>query len=79
MSDVVYDVTTSWKGYIIKLDEHLERFATSCAGFKLINPYSDAIAAVSIRPNTGFHIASNRTRQSMNIARCIGDGNVRNR
>ncbi len=40
-SDVVYDVTTSWKGYIFKLDEHLERFAASCAGFRLKNPYSD--------------------------------------
>ena len=40
-SDVVYDVTTSWKGYVFKLDEHLERFAASCAGFKLKNPYSN--------------------------------------
>ena len=40
-SDVVYDVTTSWKGYIFKLDEHLERFRASCAGFRLENPYSD--------------------------------------
>ena len=39
-SDVVYDVTTSWKGYIFKLDEHLDRFAESCAGFYLTNPYS---------------------------------------
>ena len=39
-SDVVYDVTTSWKGYIFKLDEHLDRFAASCAGFHLTNPHS---------------------------------------
>ena len=39
-SDVVYDVTTSWKGYIFKLDEHLERFTASCTGFRLTNPYS---------------------------------------
>jgi branched-chain amino acid aminotransferase len=39
-SDVVYDVTTAWKGTIFKLDEHLERFAASCAGFKLVNPFS---------------------------------------
>ena len=39
-SDVVYDVTTSWNGYIFKLYEHLERFSTSCAGFHLTNPYS---------------------------------------
>ena len=39
-SDVVYDVTTSWQGHIFKLDEHLERFAASCAGFRLKNPYT---------------------------------------
>ncbi|MBT4427551.1 MAG: branched-chain amino acid transferase [Rhodospirillaceae bacterium] len=44
-SDVVYDVTTAWQGYIFKLDEHLERFAASCAGFRLTNPYSDAETA----------------------------------
>ena len=44
-SDVVYDVTTSWRGYIFKLEEHLERFAASCAGFHLKNPYSDAETA----------------------------------
>ena len=44
-SDVVYDVTTSWRGYIFKLEEHLERFAASCAGFHLENPYSDAETA----------------------------------
>ncbi len=44
-SDVVYDVTTSWQGYIFKLDEHLERFAASCAGFHLKNPYSKAETA----------------------------------
>lgn len=40
-SDVVYDVTTAWQGYIFKLEEHLERFAASCAGFHLKNPYSN--------------------------------------
>ncbi len=40
-ADVVYDVTTSWNGYIFKLPQHLERFAASCAGFRLKNPYSD--------------------------------------
>ena len=39
--DVVNDVTTSWKGTIFKLDEHLARFRNSCAGFGLKNPYSD--------------------------------------
>ncbi len=40
-SDVVYDVTSTWKGYFFKLDEHLARFKKSCAGFHLKNPYSD--------------------------------------
>ena len=44
-SDVVYDVTSSWQGYIFKLDQHLERFATSCDGFRLKNPYSNAETA----------------------------------
>ena len=40
-SDVVYDVTSTWKGSFFKLDEHLKRFKTSCDGFRLKNPYSD--------------------------------------
>ena len=39
-SDVVYDVTSVWRGWFFKLDEHLERFERSCAGFRLQNPYS---------------------------------------
>ena len=38
--DVVYDVTSTWAGWFFMLDEHLERFARSCAGFRLENPYS---------------------------------------
>ena len=37
--DTVYDVTSSWAGWFFMLDEHLERFARSCAGFRLENPY----------------------------------------
>ena len=44
-SDVVYDVTSSWRGYVFKLDEHLARFKASCDGFRLTNPYSDAETA----------------------------------
>jgi branched-chain amino acid aminotransferase len=44
-SDVVYDVTSTWNDYFFKLDEHLERFARSCAGFRLKNPYSNAETA----------------------------------
>jgi branched-chain amino acid aminotransferase len=39
-SDVVYDVLSSWNGYMFKLDQHLERFHKSCEGFRLENPYS---------------------------------------
>ena len=38
-SDVVYDVLSSWDGYMFKLDQHLERFAKSSAGFRIENPY----------------------------------------
>jgi branched-chain amino acid aminotransferase len=39
-SDCVYDVTSVWRGWFFKLDEHLDRFERSCAGFRLTNPYS---------------------------------------
>lgn len=39
-SDTVYDVLSGWDGWLFKLDEHLERFANSCKGFRLENPYS---------------------------------------
>ena len=39
-SDVVYDVTSVWRGWFFKLDEHLDRFDRSCAGFRLHHPYS---------------------------------------
>ncbi len=51
-SDVVYDVTTAWQGYIFKLDQHLERFAASCAGFRLVNPYSDTETAKILAETT---------------------------
>ena len=37
--DTVYDVTSTWAGRFFMLDEHLERFARSCAGFRLESPY----------------------------------------
>ena len=40
--DGVYDVTSTWNGWFFMLDEHLERFARSCEGFRLENPYSFA-------------------------------------
>jgi branched-subunit amino acid aminotransferase/4-amino-4-deoxychorismate lyase len=40
--DCVYDVTSVWKGWFFKLDEHLERFERSCAGFRLTCPFSQA-------------------------------------
>jgi branched-chain amino acid aminotransferase len=39
-SDCVYDVTSVWKGWFFKLDDHLERFERSCAGFRLSHRYS---------------------------------------
>jgi branched-chain amino acid aminotransferase len=39
-SDCVYDVTSVWRGWFFKLDEHLDRFQHSCEGFRLRNPYS---------------------------------------
>lgn len=38
-SDVVYDVTSTWKGYFFRLDEHIARFLKSCAGIELTCPY----------------------------------------
>ena len=34
-SDVVYDVTSTWQGRFFRLDEHIERFRASCAGFRI--------------------------------------------
>ena len=39
-SDCVYDVTSVWQGWFFKLDDHLERFERSCAGFRLAHQYS---------------------------------------
>ena len=37
--DTVYDVTSTRAGWFFMLEEHLERFARSCAGFRLENPF----------------------------------------
>jgi branched-chain amino acid aminotransferase len=34
-SDVVYDVTSTWRGWFFRLDDHIERFRASCAGFRI--------------------------------------------
>src|ERR1700728_708039 len=39
-SDVVYDVTSTWKGRFFRLDEHVARFLRSCKGFELTCPHS---------------------------------------
>src|SRR5262245_52580899 len=39
-SDCVYDVASVWRGWFFKLDDHLDRFETSCAGFRLRIPYT---------------------------------------
>lgn len=38
--DSVYDVTSTWNNWFFMLEEHLDRFAASTAGFRLTNPYS---------------------------------------
>ena len=46
-SDCVYDVTSVWRGWFFKLDDHLERFERSCDGFRLTLPYTrDEVAAI---------------------------------
>jgi len=40
-SDTVFDVLSGWGGYMFKLDQHIARFAASCEGFRLENPYSN--------------------------------------
>jgi branched-chain amino acid aminotransferase len=46
-SDCVYDVTSVWRGWFFKLDDHLERFERSCEGFRLTLPYSrDEVAGI---------------------------------
>jgi len=37
--DSVYDVTSVWRGWFFRLDEHLERFERSCEAFRLSCPY----------------------------------------
>lgn len=39
-SDAIYDVVSASKGYIFRLDDHLERFEQNCAKIFLKNPYS---------------------------------------
>jgi branched-chain amino acid aminotransferase len=39
-SDVVYDVTSTWRGRFFRLDEHVARFLRSCAGIDLVCPYN---------------------------------------
>ena len=38
-NDVVYDVTSTWKGQFFRLDDHMERFLRSCAGVHMSCPY----------------------------------------
>ena len=45
--DCVYDVTSVWRGWFFRLDEHLDRFERSCAGFRLRVPYGrDEVKAI---------------------------------
>ena len=38
--DMVYDVTSTWKGQFFRLDDHVDRFLRSCEGVRLVCPYS---------------------------------------
>lgn len=38
-SDAVYDVTSTWKGYFFRLDDHIDRFLRSCVGVNIVCPY----------------------------------------
>ncbi len=40
-SDVVYDVTSVWKGLFFRIDDHIERFMRSCAGVDMRCPYDE--------------------------------------
>ena len=45
--DCVYDVTSVWQGWFFMLEEHLDRFERSCAGFRLESSYGrDAIRRI---------------------------------
>jgi branched-chain amino acid aminotransferase len=37
--DAVYDTTSVWHGQFFRLDDHVARFAKSCAGMRLANPH----------------------------------------
>lgn len=41
-SDLTYDVPAVWDGRFFRLDDHLDRFAASCAKLRLTNPLSRA-------------------------------------
>ena len=40
-ADAAYDVVSASRGYIFRMNDHLERFRESCGKFLLQNPYSD--------------------------------------
>lgn len=42
-SDVVYDVTSTWCGLFFRLNDHIERFLQSCAGFRIKCPQSSGV------------------------------------
>ena len=44
-ADACYDVVSVSKGQFFRLDDHIDRFESSCAKFRLRNPYSKAETA----------------------------------
>ena len=41
-ADAAYDVVSASRGYIFRMQDHIERFNESCRKFQLVNPHSDA-------------------------------------
>lgn len=49
-ADAAYDVVSASRGYIFRLQDHLQRFERSCSSFRLRNPYSAAeTSAILVR------------------------------
>ena len=59
-ADAAYDVTTATRGYIFRLDEHLQRYQQSLAKFRLENPFSLAATRdilINLVRNSGYRDA----------------------
>jgi branched-chain amino acid aminotransferase len=60
-ADQTYEVVHVWRGGFFRLDDHLDRFAESCAGFRLTPPLGrEALAGLlhDLVRRTGFRFAT---------------------